>query len=436
MEAASPTRSAFRSVAAVLAAAALVSGCRSAAPAGPVVPAAPSVPAAAADPGPDPLPVSAAGILGVVNRPALLPGSCLMEGFSNGFQRSSFLSSRPGTASDDLRVQRLLDRVLAGWPVPLRGFPYSVRVVRSDVPAGWSYGAGHLDTTTALVSGVGLTDVELEALLAHLVARTELLQQLPFLSAAPDAFHADAAETCDAATRLEDDPPPLAAAAHVARMTDFSFAVFDGMADLDADELAALYLDAAGPGRGVLAAAFGKVAAFDRRTAGRHRGHPAFRATLPAPDRIRRILRTSSLLLHDARASLGTARGGAVRAGFQPVAISRYGPLVVVAAVVTTAPLAGSACLGVLHLRIAGRRAIFPDRSTNRLYAGTSAPVLYRGRLPESASLDLIADARFGPALHGVGRWAPVDAVLFDPAGGSVSAVPQGRSTVPAGSGV
>ena len=396
-----PRQHEIRRTLAAMAAAVVFASCQSAGR-GPAVPRSPDPSRAA----PDRLPVSSAFLLDVDNRPGLFPNHVAVQAFADGFQRSEFLPSRPAPEIDALRATEVLQRVLNAWPVPLRGHSYTIQAVEADAPVLQAYGAGRLDATSALLAGLGLLDSELSALLALAVARTELDHPARFLQSAPRAFHEG--------------------------LPSFGFAAPMAREIIEADAMASFYLDAAGAGPGALAAALGKLAAFDRRTAGSFRETPAYAAGLVDPARIRRILRTTSIVLRNSAARLGLGRRGEVRAGFQPLWIARYGPLVDIIGVFTLAPTEEPARLGNLNLRIAGRRAIFSERSAEVLYPGTSVAVVYSGRLPEQVSLDLIAAADYGPVLHGIAEWRLSDAVLFDRRGGSTAAAPRANASLSA----
>lgn len=367
------------------------------------------------------LPLDRASVLDVDNAPASFPDSVVVAAFADGFQRSGFLPSRRARGVGALRLNQVLRRVLDTWPVPLRGYAYTTQVVESDLPVLFPYGAGRLDATSALLSELGLIDSELAALLALAVARTELAHPVRYLAAAPDGFRSAAARA-DAR---------FSAANLIAGLDEFSFAVPSERELVEADALASFWLAsqpaAAGTGPGVLAAAFGKLAAFHRRAGDSLRDQPAHPLSVIAPARIRRVLRTTSIVLHDSAARLGLGRRGEVRAGFQPLFIARYGPLVDIVGVFTLGPAERPARLGHLNLRIVGRRAIFSESSADFLYPGTSVPVVYSGRLPEHLSLDLIAAADYGPVLDRVAEWRVSDATLFDRRGGSTAASPRPR---------
>ena len=72
------------------------------------------------------------------------------------------------------RVRRIMRKVLRAWPVPLRGYDYSVSVARTEMPNAFAYGDGRLGFTTGMLDGVGMTDAEVEMIMAHEVAHTEL----------------------------------------------------------------------------------------------------------------------------------------------------------------------------------------------------------------------------------------------------------------------
>ena len=422
-----PRQHEIRRTLAAMAAAVAFASCQSAGR-GPAVPRSPDASRAA----PDRLPVSSAFLLDVDNRPGLFPNHVAVHAFADGFQRSEFLPSRPAPEIDVLRATEVLQRVLNAWPVPLRGHSYTIQAVEADAPVLQAYGAGRLDATSALLAGLGLLESELAALLALAVARTELDHPARFLQSAPRAFHEGIARAGARGVPEEGVRPALSASNLIARLPSFGFAAPMATEITEADAMASFYLDAAGAGPGALAGALGKLTAFDRRTAGSFRETPAYAAGLVDPARIRRILRTTSIVLRNSAARLGLGRRGEVRAGFQPLWIARYGPLVNIIGVFTLAPTEDPARLGNLNLRIAGRRAIFSERSAEVLYPGTSVAVVYSGRLPEQVSLDLIAAADYGPVLDGIAEWRLSDAILFDRRGGSTAAAPRAHGSLSA----
>ena len=405
---------------AAVAAALLLAACRSGGPVPPPVP----PPQTPEPPRQDPeeLTAGSAQLLSVINRPSLFPEHTALAAFADGFQRSTFLPSTRGSDRDTSRAEETLDRVLSRWPAPLRGYHYTVQVVETDYPVAWAYGAGRIDLTSNLVSGLGLSDSELEALVARAVAHTELQHQRAFLTAAPRGFHEDIAVLEAIRDGENDAPPPVWASSLIARQKDFGYAKIGTAANYEADALASFYLESTGIGLPELASALGKLRAFERRTAGLYRNEPAYRATRVDPSRIRRLVETSSMLLRDANARIGTGRNGEVRAGFQPLWTSRYGPLVHILAVLTLGPAEQASRIGDLFLQMDGEEVVFADRSADELQPATSVAVLYRGQVGEQIPLGQMGEAALRPSLERIHRWTAARAVLFDPAGGSAAA--------------
>ena len=110
----------------------------------------------------------------MLNRAAALEDHAAEAEFARGFQASLFHPNTPGTTAQHARVRRIMRKVLRAWPVPLRGYDYSVSVDRTDMPNAFAYGDGRLGFTSGMLDGVGMTDAEIEMLMAHEVAHTEL----------------------------------------------------------------------------------------------------------------------------------------------------------------------------------------------------------------------------------------------------------------------
>ncbi len=70
------------------------------------------------------------------------------------------------------RVSEAGQRVLASWPVPLRGYQYKFGVVDDDAPNAVACPAGRIYVTTGLLDAVE-DDAELDAVLAHEITHVE-----------------------------------------------------------------------------------------------------------------------------------------------------------------------------------------------------------------------------------------------------------------------
>lgn len=369
--------------------------------------------------------------LAVLNRAAALEDHAAEAEFARGFQASLFHPNTPGTPAQQARVRRIMRKVLRAWPVPLRGYDYSVSVDRTRMPNAFAYGDGRLGFTTGMLDGLGMTDTELEMIMAHEVAHTELrhsnrMRKVVLRGAAINAA------VLGFALGMDTDWAWLTADM-VSQITNFGFAGFSRDREREADALARFYLDSAGIGARPAETGFGKMLAFRRRHGARFAEYDAY-ATHPAtPERIGRARDTETLRIDDWRASVGYDRHGQIRAGFQPVFLSRYGSEVDVIGVLTTPPYDTRRPVGSLYVRLGGRLLEFRERTAENTDPGTSAPVIFRGRLPEGIGLADLAGAAAGPAIAGVERWERQDLNLYDRDAGSAWAKPEPAPETPEG---
>ena len=349
--------------------------------------------------------------LAVFNRAAALEDHAAEAEFARGFQASLFHPNTPGTPAQHARVRRIMRKVLRAWPVPLRGFDYSVSVDRTPMPNAFAYGDGRLGFTTGMLDGVGMTDAEIEMIMAHEVAHTELrhTNRMRKIWLRGQAINAAA---LGLALGADSDWAWLTAEA-VTQLTGFGFAGFNRDHEREADALARFYLDSAGIGARPAATGFGKLLAFRNRSGARFSEYAAYATHPPTRERIDRARDTETLRIDDWRASVGYDAQGQIRAGFQPVFLSRYGSEVDVIGVLTTPHYDTRRPVGSLYVRLGGRLLEFRERTAENTEPGTSAPVVFRGRLPEGVELADLADAPSGPQIPSVERWEPHDLNLY-----------------------
>lgn len=367
--------------------------------------------------------------LTVFNRAAALEDHAAEAEFARGFQASLFHPNTPGTPAQHARVRRIMRKVLRAWPVPLRGYDYSVTVERTAMPNAFAYGDGRLGFTTGMLDGVGMTDAELEMIMAHEVAHTELRHSNRMRKVVLRGQMINAA-ALGFALGMDTDWAWLTAEM-VTQITNFGFAGFSRDREREADALARFYLDSVGIGPRPAATGFGKMLAFKHRHGARFSEYAAYASHPPTPERIDRARDTETFRIDDWRASVGYDTHGQIRAGFQPVFLSHYGSEVDVIGVLTTPPYDTRRPVGSLYVRLGGRLLEFRERTAENTDPGTSAPVVFRGGLPEGVGLADLADAAFGPQIAGVERWERQDLNLYAPGVGSVWAKPETR---PAGS--
>ena len=369
--------------------------------------------------------------LAVFNRAAALEDHAAEVVFARGFQASLFHPNTPGTPAQHARVRRIMRKVLRAWPVPLRGYDYSVSVDRTAMPNAVAYGDGRLAFTTGILDGLGMTDTEIEMIMAHEVAHTELRHSNRMRKILLRGLMVNAA-ALGFALGMDTDWAWLTAEM-VTQITNFGFAGFSRDREREADALARFYLDSVGIGARPAVTGFGKLLAFKQRHGARFSEYAAYASHPPTPERIDRARDTETLRINDWRAAIGYDAHGQIRGGFQPVFLSRYGSEVDVIGVLTTPPYDTRRPVGSLYVRLGGRLLEFRERTAENTDPGTSAPVVFRGRLPEGIGLAELAEASAGPAIAGIERWERQDLNLYEREIGSVWAKPVQAPATPEG---
>ena len=369
--------------------------------------------------------------LAVFNRAAALEDHAAEVVFARGFQASLFHPNTPGTPAQHARVRRIMRKVLRAWPVPLRGYDYSVSVDRTAMPNAVAYGDGRLAFTTGILDGLGMTDTEIEMIMAHEVAHTELRHSNRMRKILLRGLMVNAA-ALGFALGMDTDWAWLTAEM-VTQITNFGFAGFSRDREREADALARFYLDSVGIGARPAVTGFGKLLAFKQRHGARFSEYAAYASHPPTLERIDRARDTETLRINDWRAAIGYDAHGQIRGGFQPVFLSRYGSEVDVIGVLTTPPYDTRRPVGSLYVRLGGRLLEFRERTAENTDPGTSAPVVFRGRLPEGIGLAELAEASAGPAIAGIERWERQDLNLYERDIGSVWAKPVQAAATPEG---
>ena len=298
-------------------------------------------------------------------------------------------------------VERIGARVLAGWPVPLKGYRYRFQVVDSDDVNAFAVPTGYIFVTRALLESLE-TEQELEAILAHEIAHVESRHSFRRWRNARNAsivtgiFGAITGGTDNAADDV------------IAAMTSFTSQLF--MAghgrdrEREADLFASFYLNDADIGDRPLLSSFRKLQ-FARDAYDPFGGGGGLFASHPhIEERLEKARSTVTAGFSEDDVFHGVRNNGALVATLRfDVQRLFRNELDVVATLSTTAELGDDDNVNTLDIRVGGRRIRLRERTAEKIFPSDEVSAVFGNNNERGLIQDRIDEVDL--KLRNVNRW-------------------------------